>query len=199
MSGPTILTISGTSRPDNFTARAVAVVNDELRKRDIVVDYVDARDLDLAFPGHPATDDAKALVEKVKAASAVVLASPEYHGTFCAMTKLILENLGFPSELKNKPVALLGVAAGRIGAIKTLEHLRPACAHMGGIVLPFAVSVAGVRNAFDADGNCTDAGVEQSLRDLAANTLAFMNEYVCPRYELEALVRANGPAWATAI
>ena len=36
--------------------------------------------------------------------------------------KLVIENLGFPSVLAGKPVALLGMAAGAIGAIKSLEH-----------------------------------------------------------------------------
>ena len=33
---PTIVTISGTSRPENYTAHALAVVNDELEARRIV-------------------------------------------------------------------------------------------------------------------------------------------------------------------
>ena len=61
------------------------------------------------------------------------------------MTKLVIENLGFPSVLAGKPVALVGVAAGRIGAIKSLEQLRGVCSHVGALVLPGAVSVAGVR------------------------------------------------------
>lgn len=40
------------------------------------------------------------------------------------MIKLVIENLGFPSPLAAKPVALLGVAAGQIGAIKSLESLQ---------------------------------------------------------------------------
>jgi NAD(P)H-dependent FMN reductase len=33
----------------------------------------------------------------VMEAGGVVLASPEYHGSFAAMTKLVIENMGFPS------------------------------------------------------------------------------------------------------
>ena len=48
----------------------------------------------------------------------------------------MIENMGFPSVLAGKPVSLLGVAAGRIGAIKSLESLRGVCSHIGAIVLP---------------------------------------------------------------
>ena len=115
------------------------------------------------------------------------------------MTKLIIENLGFPSVLADKPVALLGVAAGRIGAIKSLEQLRGVCSHVGAIVLPGAVSIGGVQGAFDSDGTCTDKGVEESLRRLAESLLDFMKEYVCPKYALEAMVRGDSTPWTAEV
>jgi len=194
-----IVTISATSRPDNYTSKALAVVNDELTTSGTPPRVFDARDLTLNFPGQPATDDARALQEAVEAATGVVIATPEYHGGFSAMTKLIIENLGFPSSLAGKPVALVGVAAGRIGAIKSLEMLRGVCSHSGAIVLPGAVSIAGVQAAFDADGTCTDAGTEDALRGTATSILEFIESYVCPKYTLEVMVRGNGEAWTSTI
>lgn len=192
-----IVCISGTSRPDNYTSRALQVVVDELRDQDTKPIVFDARDLSLGFPGEIETEDAKMLREAVATAPAIVLATPEYHGSFSAMTKLIIENLGFPSALAGKPVALLGVAAGRIGAIKSLEHLKGVCSHIGAIVVPGAVSIAGVQNAFDEEGRCTDADTESALRGLPKSLLEFMHEYVCPKHALESMVRSDGPAWST--
>jgi NAD(P)H-dependent FMN reductase len=135
----------------------------------------------------------------VQEASAIVIATPEYHGSFSAMTKLIIESLGFPSVLKDKPVALVGVAAGRIGAIKSLEQLRGVCAHVGAVVLPTAISIAGVRSAFDASGRCTDAAAEAALRGLADSLLRFMKDYVCPKYVLESMIREDGPTWTAEV
>lgn len=192
-----IVSISGTSRPDNYTSLALAVVNDELRKNDIEVIVIDARAISLPFPGHPDTEDAVQLRSKIKSADGVVLATPEYHGSFCAMVKLIIENLGFPSAFSNKPVALLGVAGGRIGAIKSIEQLRGVCAHTGAIVIPNAISIAGVRSAFDEEGNCTDPASEKALRGLAQSLLRFLKDYVYPKQTLEAMVREEGKPWAT--
>ena len=97
--------------------------------------------------------------------------TPEYHGTYSSVTKLIIENLGFPSVLATKPVALLGVAAGQIGAIKALEHLRGVLSHVGAIVLPGGVSVPGVQSAFDDEGRCTDPDVEKMIRAVATNLI----------------------------
>jgi NAD(P)H-dependent FMN reductase len=188
---PTIAVISGTSRPNNYTSRAANVVADALEAKGAKTQRFDARELSLAFPGEPQTDDARRLQSAVRDAAGVVLATPEYHGTFCAMTKLILENMGFPSALEKKPIALVGVAQGRIGAIKSLEHLRGVCAHMGGIVLPNAVSIAGVQKVFDEDGSVTDEGARAALDGLAEALVDFLKTYVCPKFTLEAMVRGR--------
>lgn len=196
---PKIVCICGTSRPGNYTGMALAVVHDELEKLGQSVETIDAATLSLSFPGQEDTEDAQKLRWAVDGAAAVVLATPEYHGSFSAMTKLIIENLGFPSVLREKPIALLGVAAGRIGAIKSLEQLRGICAHVGALVLPGSVSIAGVRNAFDDEGNCTDPDVEKTLRGVASALVEFMKDYVCPKYELEKMVRDDGPAWTASV
>jgi len=197
---PRIVSISGTSRPGNYTSMALAVVNDELEREDAAVDLFDARELSLGFPGRGGTGDAGRLRDAVRDAAAVVLATPEYHGGYAAMTKLIIENLGFPSALSGKPISLLGVAAGRIGAIKSLEQLRGVCSHVGGIVLPGSVSIARVRSAFDEDGACTDDAVEETLRSVAGTLLEFIEDYVRPKRVLEAMVRSEeGPPWVSTV
>jgi len=194
-----IVCISGTNRPDNYTARALGIVVEAFRHSHIDPLVFDARTLSLAFPGHPDPGDGERLRTAIAAAPGVILATPEYHGSFCAMTKLILENLGFPSVLAGKPVALVGVAAGRIGAIKALEQLKSVCAHIGALVVPGAVSVAGVHSLFDNQGRCTDADVETMLRGVAHALLTFLKNYICPRHILEDMVRSDARPWATTI
>ncbi|MCZ6557184.1 MAG: NAD(P)H-dependent oxidoreductase [SAR324 cluster bacterium] len=97
--------------------------------------------------------------------------------------------MGFPSGLSGKPVALLGVAAGRIGAIKALEHLRSVCSHVGAIVLPGPISIAGVQQVFDEQGNCLDKGVEQEIRSLAGKLVNYLRKSHCPEVPLEEIVR----------
>ena len=187
-----IVVINGSVRPANFTAKASALVVDELKKQSHVsVEVVDPTDLKLPFPGtstgdHQATRD---LQTKVSAATGLVLATPEYHGTFSSVIKLVIENLGFPSVLSGKPVALLGVAAGAIGAIKALEHLRSVCSHIGAITLPLPVSVANVHRVFDADGRCLDPNVEKLVRGVATNLLHYIQQNICPRITLERVLR----------
>lgn len=185
-----IATILGTARPGNFSQHALRLVEDELTKRGMSPVRFDPAGRTLPFPGQLGEyPDADFLRETVSEASGVVIATPEYHGSFPAMLKLILENMGFPSALRAKPVALLGVAAGRIGAIKSLEQLRSVCAHTGATVLPAVISVAGVDRVFDKEGNCTDPATEKAVRSVAGSLSDYIRNHVCPAYTLEALMR----------
>jgi FMN reductase len=103
----------------------------------------------------------------------------------------VIENLGFPSALAGKPVALLGVASGQIGAIKALEHLRGVCSHVGAIVLPGPISIAGVNKLFDEQGRCLDEKIEKRIRSVATNLIDYIRGYICPKVALEQLVRGE--------
>ena len=186
-----IVTIVGTSRPGNYTSKALTIVQHELGQTDgVEVVALDAAKMSLGFPGIAGDyPDREALQATVKGADGVILATPEYHGTFAAMMKLVIENLGFPSMLAGKPVALLGVAGGAIGAVKSLEQLRGVCAHVGAIVLPGPVSVAGVQKAFDKDGSCQDERVEKRLRGLSHKLTDYIEKSTCPKQCLEEMVR----------
>ncbi|HUZ45071.1 MAG TPA: NAD(P)H-dependent oxidoreductase [Terriglobia bacterium] len=188
-----IVVINGSVRPGNYTAMASALVVDELRKQsDISVETIEPGSLHLPFPGtDPGAPGTQLLQQKVAAATGVVLATPEYHGSFSSVMKLVIENLGFPSVLAGKPVALLGVAAGSIGAIKSLEHLRGVISHIGAMALPMPVSVSNVQKVFDAEGNCLDPQIEKLIRRVGNNLLGYVRENLCPRFTLEKLLR-NG-------
>ena len=191
-----IVTLCGSARPGNYTGKALAVVNETFKTMGgVQCESIALGNLGLQVPGQgTVSDQVKRFQETVAAATGVVLATPEYHGSFSSLTKLAVENLGFPSALAGKPMALLGVAAGQIGAIKSLEHLRSVCSHVGAIVLPSLVSVADVQSVFDERGNCTDPKVEKRIQGVAVSLFEYIQGAVCPRVMLEAMVRDQDSA-----
>ena len=151
--GINIVAVGGSVRPDNFTWKALQIVVEEARNHQgVSINAIDPTSLKLSQPGLGDSTDAEKLREMVSGATGVILATPEYHGSYSSVIKLVIENLGFPSVLSGKPIALLGVAAGSIGAIKALEHLRSVASHIGAIVLPGPVSIAGVQGVFNEQG-----------------------------------------------
>lgn len=188
-----IVAIKGSVRPNNYTAMALDLVLDELKNHSgVSVEVFDPAELDLLPPGiDDGSPDPERMRSSVTDATGIVLATPEYHGSFSSIMKLAIENLGFPSVMSGKPVALLGVAAGAIGAIKSLESLRGVCSHVGAIVLPGPVSVADCRQVFNEDGACNDERVEKRIRGVATNLMHYIEDNICPRVSLEAMVRGE--------
>ncbi|WP_163711697.1 NADPH-dependent FMN reductase [Mangrovibacterium lignilyticum] len=186
-----IVIIKGSMRPNNYTSMAVNVLIDEINKNHTVsYQIIDPKDFKLPFPGtNDHSVDAVRLTAIVKTATGIIFATPEYHGSFSSVIKLIIENLGFPSALAGKPIGLLGVAAGDIGAVKSLENLRSVCSHVGGIVLPGPVSIPHVRDVFDDDGKCVNQKMENRIRGLFLNLVDYIDQYLCPKVNLEDLVR----------
>src|SRR3989442_3792556 len=171
--GIRIVVINGSVRPGNYTSMASALVVDELEKDpEVTVHLVNPEDYHLPFPGANHAEGTKRLQEEVKNATAVVLATPEYHGSFSSVMKLVIENLGFPSVLAGKPVALLGVAAGAI-------------------VLPLPVSVPNVQKVFDPSGHPLDPAAEKLIRSVATNVLNYVRQNICPSVTLERLLRGG--------
>jgi len=185
-----IVLINGSVRPGNYTNMASALVLDELKKHPKVsTEVIDPATLNLPPPGtDPQSKDAKQLQQKVGQATGIILATPEYYGSFSSVMKHIIESLGYPSPLAGKPVALLGVAGGTIGAVKSLEHLRSVVSHVGGIVLPLPISVANVTTVFDNEGRCLDSRAEQLIRGVGTNLLTYIEHNVCPRVMLDRLL-----------
>jgi hypothetical protein len=62
---------------------------------------------------------------------------------------------------------------------------------VGAIVLPGPVSVARVREAFDAEGAVKDPKVEKRVRGVATNLMDYIERHICPAVTLEAMVRED--------
>jgi len=185
-----IVAILGSAQQSSMTSEVFKFVQNEIEKHsEIKLEIIDPTDLDLRVPGKGSTNDAREIERLVREADGVILATPEYHGSYSSTIKLVIDNLGFPSALSGKPVSLLGVAAGQIGAIKALEHLRSVASHVGGLVLAGPVSVAGVRSAFDENGAFKDVRVEKMVRSVATSLLDYLDSFVCPKMALEEMAR----------
>ncbi|MEE9430724.1 MAG: NAD(P)H-dependent oxidoreductase [Melioribacteraceae bacterium] len=170
-----IAVINGSVREKNYTGFALDLVIDELESNNIEVISIDLRDFSIPFPGLKIeNDNSQKLRDLLATADAFVIGTPEYNGSFTAVLKNMIDNLGYPTPMKGKPIGLLGVASGKLGATKSLEHLRSVCSHIGGLVLPRVVSIAGIEKCFDAEGICNDEEVEKEIRVVAKNLIDFL-------------------------
>ncbi|MDH3252546.1 MAG: NADPH-dependent oxidoreductase, partial [Ignavibacteria bacterium] len=69
------------------------------------------------------------------------------------------------------------------------EHLRGVCSHVGALVLPGSVSVAGVNKVFDENGSPTDPVLEKRIKSVATTLLDYIKKHICPQLTIEEMVR----------
>jgi len=169
---PDIVVISGSRRENNNTEKALRYALEELEGSGQRIETIRVGDSwRFPLPGDKAgADDGERLREKVLGAKGLLIATPEYHGSISSTLKLIIDNLGFPSTLEGKTVAIMGVAMGP-SADNALAHLRHIVTHVGGTVLPGESSVGGVHKKFGEDGTCLEPEVEASIRRVARSLL----------------------------
>lgn len=170
-----LVAVSGSVRRDGYTRQFLDLLIRILERHpEVTVDCIDPGEFDLAFPGEPeAARLEEQLIARVAPADGILLSTPEYHGSYSSVLKVLIDNMGYPSVMEGKPVSLLGIATGRLGAIKALEHLRSVCSHIGAIVLPYPVSVAEAHNKIDASGECTEPELVELMENCAAQLIAY--------------------------
>lgn len=110
--------------------------------------YGDAKMVDPAFT---------ALRERVARAEAIVFVLPEYNGSFPGVLKAFIDGLHWPSDLADKPVAMLSLSAGTMGGALAMSHLTDVMHYYGAMVLPTKPRLPRVQLMMDKEtGEITD-------------------------------------------
>ena len=110
--------------------------------------------------------DTEKLLSAVRCADGLLWATPEYHGSYSGALKNALD-LASIEDYDGKVVALLGVAAGQIGAIQSLTHLRGIARQLHMWAIPSQLSIAHSYGAFDENGALKDAKLAASLEKMS--------------------------------
>ncbi|MBK8699998.1 MAG: NAD(P)H-dependent oxidoreductase [Saprospiraceae bacterium] len=129
-----ILLINGTNRPGNQTIRITAFCRDYLRKIQdeevILLDLAELEDNVLHNNMYKSSGQSLQLMEWQEKylipSSRWLIISPEYNGSFPGILKLFIDALSvrnLKETFHNKYAGLIGVADGRAGNFRGLEHL----------------------------------------------------------------------------
>lgn len=97
--------------------------------------------------------------EYILPANKFIFVVPEYNGSFPGALKLFIDACSIREYKKNfgkKKIALVGIATGRAGNLRGLDHLTAILMHLGGIIYPEKVHIAAIPKLKDDDGRITD-------------------------------------------
>lgn len=79
---------------------------------------------------------------------------PEYNGSMPGILKLFIDAIA-PPMFSNKKAVLIGVAAGRAGNLRGMDHLTDVLHHLGVHVLPQKLPISGM-NGLLVEGKLVD-------------------------------------------
>lgn len=167
--------IAGSPRPESITFRlALSLQKLFSEQTDHQVGILDVREYQLPLLENvfssveKAPDKYKPLAERVFAANAFIIVSPEYNGSYSPAMKNLFDH--FPKQL-HKTFGLVTGSVGVMGGMRASQQLQLLVNALFGICSPYMLITPQVDKKFDASGKLLDQ-VFQSQID------TFMHEFL---------------------
>ncbi|MEN3943958.1 NAD(P)H-dependent oxidoreductase [Prosthecobacter sp. SYSU 5D2] len=172
-----ITLLSGTNRPGSNTRLITGILESLYTKAGIPCQVLDLADLpaEIFSPASYAEKPASfaPFAETILASDGVVIVTPEYNGSFPGVLKYFVDMLPFPESFENRPVCLVGLAAGMWGALRSVEQLQVILGYRNAHVFPARVFIPGVNKVLK-DGQIQDPALLQRLQDQATGFASFV-------------------------
>ncbi len=175
-----VVALSGTLRGGSSTEAAMRRVLHHAEKLGAETRLFAGEQLDLPLytPGN-VSDDPRVLrlVEALRAADAIILGSPGYHGGISGAVKNAID---YTEELARdpspyfagKPVGCVAAGSGWQGCNATLVALRGVVHALRGWPTPLGIAINTIGGPFDPEGNCAPE-LDNSFAIVARELLGF--------------------------
>ena len=173
---PRVLVFAGSTRGDSVNRKLAKIAAKYLQEAGVPTTLVELRDYpmpiydgDLEGEGVPAK--VTAFQELMRAHDALVIASPEFNGSFSALLKNLIDWVSRPiagegptALFRGKIAALLSASPGRGGGGRGLRHLRELLEMIGVTVMTNQLAVAKSADAFTEDGELARERDQENLK-----------------------------------
>jgi chromate reductase len=173
----TILGIAGSLRKDSYNKGALRAAQD-LCPEGAKIEIYDIAGLPLFNQDDERNPTPKVteFKQKIRAADAILLCTPEYNYGVPGVMKNALDVASRPygdNAWSGKPVALMSAAMGVAGGIRAQYQIRQCFVflNMDAVVQP-EVAIASAPQRFDEKGNLTDETSKKMIRQLLENLIA---------------------------
>ena len=180
---PLVVGIGGTIGGVSSTERALKIALDGAREqgfRTRMFGGADMAKLPLYDPKATSrTPDEREFVETIRQASALIIASPGYHGSISGVVKNALDLLEETARdearpyLADMPVGLIATAYGWQATGSTIAALRSIVHALRGWPTPFAAAINSQITKFDDEGGASDPAVVEQLRLIGRQVARF--------------------------
>jgi chromate reductase, NAD(P)H dehydrogenase (quinone) len=173
-----ILGIAGSLRRESYNRAALRAAQ-ELVPGDAALDIFELDGIPVFSQDEEKTPPARVVEfkKRIREADAILFVTPEYNYSIPGVLKNAIDWASRPygdSAWSDKPAAIMGASAGRLGTARAQYHLRQVFVFLN----VFAVNqpevmIGNAADQFDADGNLTNEDSKKLIRQLLVNLVAW--------------------------
>ena len=177
----TIVAVGGSTRPGSSSELAVRCAGRAAEAAGANVVYITGRDLILPIydtETSDRTEQARTLVESIRGAHGLLIASPGYHGGISGMLKNALDYIEDLREddrpyLHGRAVGCIAVAYGWQATVSTLQQIRQVTHALRGWPTPLGATINAQTTTFAADATTDDQAAAQQLATIGEQVVEF--------------------------
>jgi FMN reductase len=177
---PYIVGVGGTSRPNSSPEQALGLALAAAAAAGARTLLIGGSGLELPLYSSEhleRTPAARALIEALRGADGILIASPGYHGSISGMVKNALD---YGEDLRDdervyfdgRAVGCIATASGWQAAVATLNVLRGIVHALRGWNTPIGVAINTVEHQI-ADGYCSSASLTAQLQEMGRQVVTF--------------------------
>lgn len=176
-----ITVIAGTNRPESRTtlfARAYVQQLQQLGQQAQLLDMADLHHGYVAGKMYDPLGNDPQLNDwhqrYIDGVSKLAVFVPEYNGSFPGVLKVFIDAISvidYSGSFGGKHVAIVGLASGRSGNIRGMDHLADVLSHMGAWVLPNRLPISSIE-ALLTDDELMDEPTKVALKKQAQQLIA---------------------------
>ena len=155
-----IVIISGTNRPKNLTKLVAKEYQRLLTEAGIETEFIALDELEV----HERNEQFIELEKRLIAAQKFIIVMPEYNGSYPGILKLMIDNTDVNKVWPGKKVLLAGVATGRAGNLRGMEHLTGSLLHMKTTVHFNRLPISSVHKLLTEDGQFKDCSTSETIK-----------------------------------
>ena len=179
-----VVGIGGSRRPGSSTERLIAAILNDLEDRGACTKMYGGQEL--LFPHYepdaPLTPAAGDYIATVRAADAIVLGSPGYHGGISGLVKNAVDYLEELRDdavpyLDGKAVGCVTTAHGWQAAVSTLSTLRQTVHALRGWPTPYGIAMNVADGLCSLDGRFLDPRADESVGIVAGQIMRFVTAF----------------------
>ncbi|MGE6220883.1 NADPH-dependent FMN reductase [Nubsella zeaxanthinifaciens] len=148
--------IAGTNRPNSNTLKVAKYYQNKLAEKGLQTNLLDLQDLPNNFIAEDLYGKKSEKFENIQGmvtnTSKFLFVIPEYNGSYPGVLKTFIDACAFPESFYDKKACLVGIASGKYGNIRGIEHFNGVCAYLHLHVMPLRIHISYIKNELNENG-----------------------------------------------